>query len=423
MPKQENGFGGAHRESPHERLDGLELSLINIVHELLEGDEKLSSTEKLGGLVLDAGDDLGALRRFRPTVYARLEATAREYINFASEQKSESKVGDFLDKILRQPGYRTFNLLSNIFDLISKEKPAAPTHERAQRAGEFSYNRDEAERLGLEPLRLEAYPEADQLINRILLKPDQPGYLDISTPAGQDKFCLEWNRLLPTLPPPCMPRKTVWKQMKIFHGVDYPPNINKAEGNFWYLNKLKAEKIITNLLDKKQSPSGAPAPNTLVKIHFGEPEFLLVDSWEEKDYNAADAPAVHQSALLKELTGNASAVNRKREEVDVALWEGDTVNRKPTAKHKEILTSLGVNPNNYELHCIRQDEYARGLVAKDWGNKELTTNFDHYFLEGDDRLGLASGNRLDGGAALVGRIWRGYADSSLAVRLVLSRKR
>ena len=303
-------------------------------------------------------------------------------------------------------------------------KQLQPKREAA--AGEFSFNEREAKRLGLEPMRLESFPEADALIARLFLKPNEQGFIDIANRAGQDKFCEEWNKLVPTVPPPCVPSEAVWKKMQIFRDVAYPVSINKVEGNFWYLKQLQSGKIIINLTDK-HAPDGATLPNQKADTRFAEAEFLLVDDWEEKDCTAADASAAHTSALLGELLGGQadkiSTVNIKRERLDAAVWDGDPADRKPTAKHKEILVKLGVDPNNYEFRYISQDEYARGSAAKDWGKKALWTNFDNYFLEDDgDRNGLNGGYRDDGGASYVSYSWRGGAFPHLSVRLVLSRK-
>ena len=296
---------------------------------------------------------------------------------------------------------------------------------RAPEAGRFQYNEREAKRLGLEAMELSAYPEADKLISRILESYTGTDKIDISTQAGQNKFCEEWNRLVPGLPPPCVPTEGMWKKMKFFKGKDYPASITKTKGNFWYLNQLKAEKIITNLLDI-QKPDGSPMPNKIANPRFGEAEFLLVDTWEERDFSASDAATVHTSALLKELLGGTSKISTvsiKRETIDAALWEGDPAGRKPTDKHKEILKKLGINITEYELRLIAQDEYARGAVTRGWGQKELWTNFDHYFLEDVARHGLAGGYRGHGGPSDVDCRWRVGAISDLAVRLVLSRKR
>lgn len=347
------------------------------------------------------------------------ELTAVEQ-RFALLEIEDLTVKDFKEwqKILQDAGKTVSETV-----LFTGAEINSPTIE--MEVGEFSFNEREAKRLGLEPMRLESFPQADALIGRLFLEPNEQGFIDIINSAGQDEFCQEWGRLMPTVPPPCIPREAIWKNMSIFRGVIYPVNINKADGNFWYLKQLKSKKIITNLADK-HTLAGAALPNQNARSHFGEAEFLLVDAWEEKDYNVADASVAHTSSLLRELLGGqankTSTVNIKRESLDAALWDGDPADRKPAAKHKEILVKLGVDPSNYELRCISQDEYARGSVAKNWGKKELWTNFDNYFLGGGARYGLAGGCRSSGGAAIVDYYWRGPAYSTLAVRLVLSRK-
>lgn len=121
--------------------------------------------------------------------------------------------------------------------------------------------------------------------------------------------------------------------------------------------------------------------------------------------------------------GQDSTVNIKRQDLDKALWKGDPAQRIPTDKHKTLLKKLGVDPDQFELRCMRQDEYARGATAHSWGQKNLWTNFGHYFL-GDDgaRHGLSCGHRDLGGSSRVGSSWRGSVNDYLSVRLVLARK-
>lgn len=272
--------------------------------------------------------------------------------------------------------------------------------------GPFTYNVAEARRLGLEQLEIPAAPEAQRLIEKVIDRT-----IDISTPQGQEQFVRAWVSALPEIPPPCVPNEVLWNEL--YPGTPYPININQEQGHFWYLLQLQSDKIISNL-------EGAPVP---VSPQCATAETILIDSWEETDSNAPDAATRLTSQLLKELLGEASTVNIKREDLDAALWQGDPTDRIPTDKHKALLQRLGVDPSQYELRSIRQDEYARLAKSKAWGQKVLWTQFDHYFLEVDGgRIGLVGGFRDDGGASNVGNDWRVLAEDSVSVRLVLSRK-
>ena len=243
-------------------------------------------------------------------------------------------------------------------------------------------NETEVRRLKLERVEIKGNQEAQRLIEQVIA-----GTIAIETSAGQKQFIDTWTAHCPDLPPPCTP------------------------SNFWYLTQLKNKKIVANL-------EGTPNPTT---PHFNQDQVLLIDSWQETDYDAPDAATKHTSPLLKELMGNDSTVNIKREDLDSALWQGDPSLRIPTTKHKALLQQLGADPATTELRPIRQDEYARLAPLKGFGKSNLWTNFDHYSLEGvDARRGLDGGFRDSGGPSLVDGDSRGYANVNLAVRLVLA---
>ncbi|TSC84237.1 MAG: hypothetical protein G01um101413_532 [Parcubacteria group bacterium Gr01-1014_13] len=225
--------------------------------------------------------------------------------------------------------------------------------------------------------------------------------MDINTEQGQQAFIKNWKKECPNLSMPCV-----------------PPN------DFWYLQQLAQNRIVSNL-EGADRQSAAP--------RFQEDEILFVDNWTEQDYEDKKAKKSHTSKLLKALLppelanqhgrkSADSAVNIRRQDLDTALWEGDPAKRIPTKKHKEILNKLKCDPEQFEFRPIRQDEYARLASAQGWGQKDLWTNFDNYFLGVDDRHGLIGRDRDDGGAARVGDYWRVFANPDIAVRLVLSRK-
>lgn len=267
---------------------------------------------------------------------------------------------------------------------------------------EFAYNKTEAHILGLEQMEVPVYQDAQRLIEQIIDKT-----IDISTTAGKTQFVQAWQSQCPDIPMPAVLKNTADAIVTALADADL------SKSDFWYLTQLQSGKIITNLEGHNQ-----PAIP-----QFDKREVVLVDSWTETDYNAPDAAAKHTSKLIKQLMGQDSTVNIKREDLDAALWKGDPAKRIPTDKHKALLQKLGVDPTQFELRCIRQDEYARGAGSNNWGQKILWTNFDHYFLEdGGARCGLSGGYRDGGGSSSVDCNWRDDTNGDLAVRLVLSRK-
>ena len=197
--------------------------------------------------------------------------------------------------------------------------------------------------------------------------------IDINTEEGQQSFIKQWKKECPNLPMPCV-----------------PPN------DFWYLQQLQAKRIISNIENPLQGQ-----PNQSAAPRFQEDEFLFVDNWQEEDWDNKKAKKSHYSELLEDMLNNkGSTVRIRRQDIDQALWEGDPANRMPTEKHKEALGTLGCDPKEFELRLIRQDEYARLAPTKGYGQKNLWTNFDNYFLGGDgDRCGLDGGYRGDGDAS------------------------
>lgn len=268
----------------------------------------------------------------------------------------------------------------------------------AEIAVEFQCNEAEVRRLGLERLDLAGNVKAD-----ILMEMNISGRIDINTPEGRKKFVEAWRTDCADIPMPCVPDR----------------NGDWSKGDYWFLKQLKEGRIVSNLSGNAKK----------VLPNYGQHEILLMDSWQECDWNASDAAVKHRSTLLGELLGEdgsdhkRSVVNIKRKDIDDALWQGDPALRIPSAKQKEIIIKLGLNPADFVFSLMDQGAYARGAVSQGWGQKNLWTNFDHYFLEVDGvRSGLLGGYRDGGGPSFVGCDWRVSSHASLAVRLVLSRK-
>ena len=324
--------------------------------------------EQIEGLALELAE--GSVQEIYLTDFNAKMAVLKETIN---------KLRLFLD-----PSRRRRALTA------TTETRQLPAHERgvinapavtAEIFADFTYNETEATRLGLKRLDLAGNTEADGLIEQA----------NFGTPEGKRRFVELWHAKCPDIKLPCVPDKD----------------------DFWYLENLKEGRIVTNLSgDAKR-----------VKTNFGQPEVILVDDWQECDWGTREAATAHRSVLLEELLGRASTVNVKRKEIDQALWGINADLRQQSQKQIDIITKLGLNPDEFELRLIRQDESARGATAKGWGQHNLWTNYQDYFLEGvGDRYGLFGGNLANGGVSNVYYFWRDNANGSLAVRLVLSRK-
>ncbi len=309
---------------------------------------------------------------------------------------------------------------------ITRAKANEVAREALERFEKGELNLERARELGLEVVALPGFPEADRLIARIL--PNQrmaegqgpnSEFIDINTPAGQEQFCRDWRAKNGDLPPPCIPPEALFAEL--YPGKEFPTGVDEATGNFWYLQKLAAGKIVKNLSGKA----------TLALPEFGAPEAVLAEQWTEEDWDATDGEkrklqsTAWNSPLLKALgIEQTGVVNIKRETIDAALWQGDPGTRAPSKRHTEVLKQLGLADADFEIHCIRQDQYVRGAEAKGWGEKNLWTHFDDFFL-GDDggQNGLLGGHRKRGGASDVDYSWRGIPDEYDAVRLVLSPRR
>ncbi len=265
-------------------------------------------------------------------------------------------------------------------------------------AVEFQCNEAEVRRLGLERLGLAGNVKAD-----LLMEMNISGRINTDTPEGRKRFVEAWRADCSDIPMPCVPDR----------------NGDWSKGDYWFLKQLKEGRIVSNLSGNAKK----------VLPNYGQHEILLMDSWQECDWNAPDAAVKHRSTLLGELLGEdgsdhkRSVVNIKRKDIDDALWQGDPALRIPSAKQKEIIIKLGLNPADFVFSLMDQGAYARGAVSQGWGQKNLWTNFDHYFLEGAGvRRGLHGGYRGSGGPSRVSYSWRGSSRGILAVRLVLSRK-
>lgn len=317
------------------------------------------------------------------------------------------------------------------FKAKSEIKPYRSPLRTESRAEGVEYNEKELRRFRLEKLEVAAYPVADYLLSRILeSNRSNTDYIDINSKGqfgGQDLFCQSWNQGCADLPLPCVPPEAMFKEFYPY--TDYPANVNKADGSFWYLRELAEGNIVKNIGEDKPGDYGAPAIS-----HFGEAETIFMMDWEEDDFDAEDDKGKRKlqsleydtQPLLDELgIQHTGVVDANREQIDISLWEGDPGDRKQTKKHRDVIRGLHFNPDEWEFHCIRYDQYSRLANlpnGKRFGKFRLNTHFDDYYSIKRARRSLYGGNRERGGASHVGDCWRDRSSAHVGVRLVLSRK-
>ena len=282
----------------------------------------------------------------------------------------------------------------------SDAPPALPPRPGSRDPFVGQINEAEAERLGLERVKLQAFPEAQDLMARIFDR-TRADAIDIGSAAGRELFFVTWLKSCPDLPPPCVLCNSAGTVLPDQTGT---VGVNWSKSDFWYLTQLQAGKIMSNL-DKDNPIPAYPS--------FDKQATLFVMGWQEGDYYQATSP------LLKELLRTESVVNISRESLDAALWEGDPSAKIKTAKHMELITNLGLSPNNYNLRLIAQDEYARLAPIKNFGKSNLWTMYSDYVFERNDVNSLRGGNGVYGGASYVDSDSRGSARPHAAVRLVL----
>ncbi len=282
----------------------------------------------------------------------------------------------------------------------SDAPPALPPRPGSRDPFVGQINEAEAERLGLERVKLQAFPEAQDLMARIFDR-TRADAIDIGSAAGRELFFVTWLKSCPDLPPPCVLCNSAGTVLPDQTGT---VGVNWSKSDFWYLTQLQAGKIMSNL-DKDNPIPAYPS--------FDKQATLFVMGWQEGDYYQATSP------LLKELLRTESVVNISRESLDAALWEGDPSAKTKTRKHAELIKNLGLNPNNYNFRLIAQDEYARLASTKNFGSNYLFTMYNNYVLEGVVAYGLYGGARKCGSVSYVGNDSRDEANSNVAVRLVL----
>lgn len=315
----------------------------------------------------------------------KFEADFRDFLNSRNENFRQIFKNLVDEKEIWAPEefQKKMELLKNTYSLQLTDEEAVTALESGEETRDINYA--EAKKLGLEVNLIQGSNAAGRLIQEVVDR-----IININTQEGKRIFISEWKKECPGLPIPCV-----------------PPN------GFWYLTELVQNKIVSNL----------EGPQQPVFPHFEEDELLLMNNWEEHDYNTVGAAASLRSKLVMAIFGKTRVTNISRDMVDRVLWEGDPANRQPSERHQQILKQLGCNPKKFEIRLIRQDEYARLAPAKNFGKQVLWTCFDHYSIGyREERKNLAGGHRDDDGTLGVSENWRGHNGDDVAIRLVVSRK-
>ena len=290
--------------------------------------------------------------------------------------------------------------------LTSENTPAAPPSTPLRpRPGSHDpfigqINEAEARRLGLERVEVEGNPAAQDCIARIFdqTRTDKFDILNtdnIKSSSAIHQFVTAWQQAAPNIPVPCV--------------------AGQYEN---YIKRLAEGNIISNLdvNNKKISPPRFEKSSVLWMEDWNE------GNWDETTFKKTTSPLLTELGV-KQNDGKLATgvVDISRIAVDAALWiGGDPLSKIKTQKHTALITKLGLDPAHFNFRLIRQDEYARLRGAgKNFGNSNLWTWFDDYWVGGAGVRGLHGGHRGRGGASYVGYDSRDDAGGSLAVRLVL----
>ncbi len=302
------------------------------------------------------------------------------------------------------------------------QESSPPPPPEAGELAPFAYDTVKAREYGFAEMKLEAHPKAQELIDAVfardsryvtLHKAGDPDPDSTSTPQATltaDKYKLKKDALT-----------AYWQQ----HCPDLP---NTPEKSLWYFEALADHRLSATI--DNDDPNNLNNPTHPAHPLYGSKEFLLAMDFKEFDYDnsteKASALTPQTKKIFKTLFGTQDPTNITRDEVNTALWK-DHESRTPSDKAKAVIRELlgsSANPDDYELRLLRPDEYQRASASLGYGQKNLWTHMDGYYVhDGGRRDGLLGGGRHDGGSANVGRGHRAYRSGGDAVRLVLSRKK
>jgi hypothetical protein len=307
------------------------------------------------------------------------------------------------------------------FKAIYNPELPPPPPPSSESGAPFAYDQVKAREYGFSELKVERHEKSQKIIDAVYAR--DPKYVTLHRVGTTDPDSTTTPKAILTVDKYKV-NVDVLKQDWLSICPDLP---NIPEKSMWYFQAL-ADHRLSNTIDT-DDPNNINNPTVPHIPKFGEDSFMLAMDFPEFDY---DNPAEKQSALtpqtkkiLKTLFNIEDPTNISRDDVNQALWinhERRIQSSKALSVIRELVP-LGEDPNNFELRLMRYDEYTRAASSKGYGEKNLWTHFEGYFVRGGgNRYGLHGGRRAGGGSALVGLDARGYRSGSLAGRIVLSRR-
>ncbi|MDI6809861.1 MAG: AAA family ATPase [Candidatus Eisenbacteria bacterium] len=285
----------------------------------------------------------------------------------------------------------------------------------------FAYDRVKAREYGFSELKIEKHEKAQAIIDAIYNR--DPRFVTIFRAGSPDPDSTATPKALLTTDKYKVNKqalKTAWAQ----DCRDLP---NTPEKSFWFFQAL-VEHQLSNTIDS-DDPNNFTNPTKPHFPQFRQDSFLLAMDFSEFDYDnqtdKRDALSSETKKILQTLFNTKDPTSITRDEVNKALWTNhETRTQSPQARAVvRQLLGFGANPDDYELRLMRYDEYARASQTQNYGQKNLLTYFDGYYVyDNGHRGGLFGGDRGYGGAARVDAGARAPGTENLAVRLVLSRR-
>lgn len=179
--------------------------------------------------------------------------------------------------------------------------------------------------------------------------------------------------------------------------ISFLPPAVPSRKDYWYLAQLF-------FMDRHVHLDGKP-----YKIDLAKTENILIDSFEEKDYQRIKLQKGSLLSLL--LPKEATSVSRQ------------TLNKLIKKNGSSLLLKLGFDPKKFKITPVPFDIYIRLAKKMNLGKHILNTFFDGYRLRTDGKItSLFGGNKLFGGSCFIDSIWNNTVNNSIITRLVIVRK-
>jgi hypothetical protein len=154
----------------------------------------------------------------------------------------------------------------------------------------------------------------------------------------------------------------------------------------------------------------------LYKTDFSKSEKLLIDSYEEKDY---EKMTIDKKSLL----GQLFSISNIKVNKDVKAISRKTLDGLIKNYGNLLILKLNLDPKMFKLIPIPFDIYIRLGKKMKFGKHILNTFFDGYRLRTDGRkTALFGGNTQFGGPSFIDSIWTDTVNNSIIPRLIIIRK-